>query len=123
MKSRLVTASAALGLAVAFATAASAAAVSGKAIYDDNCLACHQATGAGMPPTFPALKGSKVVTGPKPVVLATVLNGRGAMPSWKSQFNDAQVAAVTTYIRSSWGNKAPAVTVAEAAAARKGKLR
>ncbi len=35
----------------------------GKSVYESNCVSCHQADGQGMPPTFPALKGSSVVTG------------------------------------------------------------
>src|SRR5512134_696676 len=47
----------------------------GEKIYAGNCVACHQATGMGVPGTFPALSGSKIVTGPKDAQIATVLNG------------------------------------------------
>ncbi|HTQ01410.1 MAG TPA: cytochrome c oxidase subunit II, partial [Casimicrobiaceae bacterium] len=58
----------------------------GATIYAANCVACHQATGKGVPGAFPALEGSKVVNGPAEGQIAIVLNGKAgtAMPSWKS---------------------------------------
>ena len=47
----------------------------GDKVYAANCAACHQANGKGVAPAFPALDGSKVVTGPKDVQIRTVLNG------------------------------------------------
>jgi len=82
----------------------------GEKVYAGNCAACHQATGKGVPPAFPALDGSKVVTGPKAVQIKTVLNGverdgkPTAMVSWK-QLSDTDIAAVITYTRNSWGNQ------------------
>ena len=99
-----------------------AAAADGKAIYDGKCASCHQATGQGIPTTFPPLAGNKDVTGDPAKVIAAVakgvngaitVNGKaysGAMPAWRGQLTDADIAAVVTYIRSSWGNKASAVT-------------
>jgi mono/diheme cytochrome c family protein len=97
-----------------------AAATDGQQVFLANCAACHQATGLGRPPTFPALKGDKFVLGPKAPVVATVLNGRGGMPAWKGELSDDEVAGALTYVRASWGNKAPAVTPKEVAAARSG---
>ncbi len=82
----------------------------GEKVYAANCAACHQPTGKGAPPAFPALDGSKVVNGPKAVQIKTVLNGverdgkPTAMVSWK-QLSDTDIAAVITYTRNSWGNK------------------
>ena len=76
----------------------------GAKVYE-NCTACHQASGAGVPGTFPALAGSAVVQGPKAAQITLVLNGRNAMPSWK-QLSDVELAAVITYTRNSFGNKA-----------------
>jgi cytochrome c oxidase subunit 2 len=96
----------------------------GEKVYQANCVACHQATGKGAPPAFPALDGSGVVTGPKAGQIKTVLNGverdgkPTAMQSWKS-LSDTDVAAVITYTRNSWGNKTgEAIQPAEIAAAR-----
>jgi cytochrome c oxidase subunit 2 len=93
----------------------------GEKVYTANCVACHQATGKGLPPTFPPLDGSKVATGPKAAHIQTVLKGRPgtAMASW-AQLSDEQIAAVVTYERNSWGNKTgDAIQPAEIAAARK----
>lgn len=94
------------------------AAETGQSLYNDNCGACHQRTGLGIKGAFPALTGDKLVTGPLPVLVATVLNGRGGMPAFKSDLTDAQMALVLTYVRSSWGNKGSAVSVAQVTQAR-----
>lgn len=78
----------------------------GEKIYLGTCAACHQPTGEGMPPTFPALKGSPIVTGPVAGHINRVLNGKQgtAMMAFKDQFNDQDIADVITYERNSWGN-------------------
>jgi mono/diheme cytochrome c family protein len=108
-----------LAAAVLFALAPQAmAAETGQSLYNDNCAACHQRTGVGIKGAFPALTGDKLVAGPLPTLVATVLNGRGGMPAFKSDLTDAQMAMVLTYIRASWGNKASAVTTAQVSQAR-----
>ncbi len=88
----------------------------GRKVFEDNCAACHRLSGEGLPGTFPALNGDPFVVGDPAPVIATVLNGRkgklGQMPTWKDQLNDQQVAAVVSYIRHAWSNKATAVTPA-----------
>ena len=95
----------------------------GKEIYAENCVDCHRLNGRGLPGTYPAHDGNPFVVGPPKPVIATVLNGRkgllGEMPSWKDKLDDTQVAAVVTYIRHAWSNKAPDVTPALAAEIRK----
>jgi cytochrome c oxidase subunit 2 len=82
----------------------------GEKVYAANCVACHQASGKGVPGAFPALDGSKVVTGPKDAQIKTVLDGvvkdgqPTAMVAWKNTLSDADIAAVITYTRNSWGN-------------------
>jgi cytochrome c oxidase subunit 2 len=94
----------------------------GEKVYQANCVACHQANGKGVPPAFPALDGSKVVLGPRDAQLALLLNGKPgtAMASFK-QLTDVELAAVLTYTRTAWGNKADAGVVqpADVKAARK----
>jgi mono/diheme cytochrome c family protein len=51
-------------------------------------------------------------------VARLVLNGRGGMPAFRNSLSDDQLAAIITYVRSAWGNKAPPVTAATVAAAR-----
>lgn len=79
----------------------------GEKVYASNCVACHQANGKGVPGSFPALDGSKIVNGPKADNMNIVLNGKGGMPPWKGVLSDTEIAAVITYIRNSWSNKAP----------------
>ena len=92
----------------------------GEKVYAANCVACHQATGRGAPPAFPPLAGSKVVNGPEQGQIDVVLNGKPntAMQSFK-QLSDTDIAAVITYTRKSWGNKASEVQPAEVKARRK----
>lgn len=92
----------------------------GEKVYSANCVACHQATGKGIPGSFPALDGSVVVNGPRADQIHLLLAGKNAMPSWK-QLTDVEIAAVSTYIRNNWSNHAQEniVQPAEVAAARK----
>jgi len=93
----------------------------GEKVYTENCVACHQAQGQGTPAIkAPALAGSKVATGPKEAHIDTVLQGKPntAMQSFKALGN-ADLAAVITYERNSWGNKGGEVQPAEVAARRK----
>lgn len=78
----------------------------GEKVYAANCVACHQANGKGVPGAFPALDGDAIVNGPKLAQFNIVLNGKLAMPAWKSVLNDTDIAAVITYTRNSWSNKA-----------------
>jgi len=82
----------------------------GEKIFANNCVACHQANGKGMPPAFPPLSGSKVVQGPAEAQIKTVLNGRPgtAMQPW-ARLSDLELAAVITYTRNSWDNKTGSV--------------
>ncbi len=92
----------------------------GQAVYTANCAVCHQANGKGAG-TFPALDGAPAVTGPKAAQINIVLNGRAAMPSWKSVLSDTEIATVITYTRNTWSNKAQEniVQPSEVVAARK----
>jgi cytochrome c oxidase subunit 2 len=94
----------------------------GEKVYAANCVACHAAAGQGTPAMkAPALAGSKFVTGTEQGPIDTVLNGRPntAMQPFGKQLSDTEIAAVITYARNSWGNKASDVTPAEVKARRK----
>lgn len=93
----------------------------GEKVYTANCIACHQANGKGVPGSFPALDGSPIVTGPKAANIHMVMEGKGAMPAWKPVLSDTEIAAVITYTRNHWSNKASEniVQPAEVLAARK----
>lgn len=94
----------------------------GEKIYAANCAACHQASGKGLPPAFPALDGSKIASGDKHAHIGIVLNGKAGttMAAYAKQLSDTDIAAVVTYERNAWGNKAgDAVQPGEVKAARK----
>ncbi len=87
----------------------------GGAVYAKNCAVCHGAKGDGG--IGPALaENPHVNIENATVMLTTILQGRNQMPSWRGQLAAGDIAAVATYIRSSWGNRAPAVTVQEVTA-------
>lgn len=89
----------------------------GEKVYTGNCVACHQATGKGVPGAFPALAGSNVVAD-KAAQVNILLNGKGAMPKWTA-LNDVELAAVATYTKNSWGNAHGIIQPTEFTAARK----
>jgi cytochrome c oxidase subunit II len=98
----------------------------GEQVYAANCVACHQANGKGVPAAFAALDGSPNVLGDKKHQIDILLNGQKSgkfpteMPAWK-QLSDTEIAAVITYTRNTWSNKAAEniVQPAEVLAARK----
>jgi mono/diheme cytochrome c family protein len=102
----------------------------GAAIYADACSACHTPDGSGVAGMFPALRAGASTQGREPTsVIRVILRGAQtvgtaaaptgpAMPSFAWQMDDAQVAAVATYVRNAWGNAAPAVTAAQVRAER-----
>jgi len=80
----------------------------GEKVYSKTCVACHQANGQGLPPTFPALAGGKIATGPIAGHVDIVTNGSKKNPvmvAWKNQLSDLEIAGVITYERNSFGNK------------------
>jgi cytochrome c oxidase subunit 2 len=77
--------------------------VRGEKVYNGTCAACHQANGKGAGPILP-LDGSAIVNdGDKTKQIHVVLNGRNAMPSWKSM-SDTDLAAVITFTKNHWSN-------------------
>lgn len=78
----------------------------GQTAYNQYCGACHQPTGAGLPPTFPALKGGAISTGPVANHIAVTLTGvKGtAMQAFGEQLDNDTLAAIITYERNAWGN-------------------
>ena len=115
------------GATAAAGAAAAPAAVNGQVVFESRCAACHQANGQGLPGAFPPLAGSEYVLGEEERVVRIVLHGlqgavtvkgqtfNGAMPAWADVMSDAEIAAVLTYVRSSWGNSAEAIAVEKVA--------
>lgn len=111
------------------ATAAKPAMLSGSAIFAGKCATCHQPNGQGTS-TYPPLDGNPHVVASDPnEMIATIVNGRSGpltvngktynatMPTWKGQLANPEIAAVATYVRSAWSNKASGVTEQMVAAA------
>ncbi|MGN6057597.1 MAG: c-type cytochrome [Sphingomicrobium sp.] len=106
----------------------------GSAVFFDGCTACHLAGGKGQPGMFPPLQGSSVAqqrdpTGVIRLILAGTRTGPTrsrpsfqSMPSFAWKLSDQEVADVATYVRNSWGNRAPPVDAHQVAAVRS-KLR
>ncbi len=103
----------------------------GKQVFGNTCVACHQATGQGLPGQFPPLVASEWVISPNPErAIRIVLNGltgpiavKGAefnntMVPWRDALTDEDIAAVVTYVRQEWGNKASKVTADQVKKAR-----
>ncbi len=102
------------------AAGAAGAAADGKQVFTANCVACHQATGKGLPGVFPPLAGSEWVTGDERTLANILLHGvsgemtvmgatyKGAMPAFQ-QLSDAELAAVASHVRAEWSNKAGAI--------------
>jgi nitrite reductase (NO-forming) len=115
-------------LALPVTAKATSTAPDGKAVYAKTCATCHQANGQGLANAIPPLAKNSFETGDPKKVIATVLHGLngkvtvngktydGTMPAWKGQLSNAEIAAVITYVRTSWGNKASKVSEKDVAA-------
>ena len=76
----------------------------GEKVYANTCAACHQANGKGAGPILP-LDGSPVVNDADKIKqIQVVLNGRNAMPAWKTSLSDTDIAAVVTFTKNHWSN-------------------
>ena len=102
---------------------AAAAKSPGQVVYEQNCLTCHQSNGSGVPSLNPPLRETDWILGDKTRLINVVLKGLqgqeiegdmydNAMPA-HDFLTDTQIADVLTYIRSSFGNKASAITADE----------
>ena len=78
----------------------------GEKAYVTACAACHQPTGEGLPPMFPALKGSAIAKGPAEGHIDIVYNGKPgtSMAAFGKQLSPVDLAAIITYERNAWGN-------------------
>jgi mono/diheme cytochrome c family protein len=103
----------------------------GAEVYSDACSSCHLENGVGQSRIFPPLGKDAMLqqsdaTGVEHLILAGTQIGVSdsrpsalSMPSFAWKLTDQEIADVSTYIRNSWGNQAPAVTPSEVAALRK----
>lgn len=99
----------------------------GARLYDEHCAACHQASGEGIARAYPALaRNPGVIMDSTINAIRVVLNGGFppstagnpqpfGMPPFAHVLSDEDIAAVLTHVRTSWGNRAPAVSPADVA--------
>ena len=97
----------------------------GGRVYTQNCASCHMADGNGVMGLFPPLDGNPLVVGDPAHTIAIVkygMSGRiavdghgynGTMPRWGQLISDQDIAAVVSYIRISWHNRAGPVSTAD----------
>jgi mono/diheme cytochrome c family protein len=98
--------------------------VRGEKLYADHCRSCHGDQGQGAPGIYPALAGSRMVTMTDPTNLLRVITQGGFAPATSDNprpygmppfdLPDADLAALTTWLRASWGHDADPVTAAQA---------
>jgi mono/diheme cytochrome c family protein len=112
------------------AAAGAAGATANGAELFTRCAACHQASGMGVPGAYPPLAGSEWLVNNPEVPIRIVLHGlqgpitvkgtsfNSAMTPFADQLNDAEIAAIITYERSSWGNSASKITAEQVASVR-----
>lgn len=94
----------------------------GKAIFEANCVTCHQANGLGIRDAVPPLMGSRYVTETAAAPVQILLHGisgpisvqgqryDGRMPRFGDVLSDSEIGAVVSFIRAEWGNTANPVT-------------
>jgi mono/diheme cytochrome c family protein len=105
--------------------------VVGQRLFNGKCAACHQPDGKGRPAQFPPLAGSEWLLGPPEIPVRILLYGlqgevtvggqqfNGNMPNFGGQLKDEQIAAVLSYVRQEWGNRADPVSMELVAKLRK----
>ncbi|MDE2464647.1 MAG: c-type cytochrome [Alphaproteobacteria bacterium] len=105
--------------APAVSTADAAPSLEGGKLFEQNCSACHQKTGKGVPASFPPLAGNSDLFLDRLYPVHVVLHGltgkiavggktfNGTMPSF-AHLDDARLAAILNYVRGAWGNTANA---------------
>lgn len=103
----------------------------GKMVYQNNCAACHQNDGKGIPGAFPPLKGSDYLLTNKTRAIRTIIDGLSGPIEVNGQkydsvmpalgLSDEDVANVTTFIMNSFGNKGPMATTEEVKKIRESK--
>lgn len=117
------------GAATASAAGGAAAAPNGAELFT-RCAACHQASGLGVPGAYPPLAGSEWLNNNPEVPIRIVLHGlqgditvkgtkfNNAMTPFGDQLSDAEIAAIITYERSSFGNSSSKITAEQVASVR-----
>jgi mono/diheme cytochrome c family protein len=86
----------------------------GAQLFAEYCAACHQGDGQGIEGAYPPLAGNPFVAteDPQPVI-QVVLTGRGGMPRFQEILSNEEIAAILSYVRTSWNNNATPVNVTQ----------
>jgi mono/diheme cytochrome c family protein len=94
----------------------------GGKIYEQQCASCHGGKGQGVPSMYPALAGNRDVILASPNNVVQIIRKGGfapatqgnpqpfGMPPFKQILSGEDIAAVSTYVRQSWGNSASPVS-------------
>ena len=90
----------------------------GQQLYQDNCALCHKDSGAGDPPTFPALSGNDQLGNPVRIV-SSIHQGTGNMPP-VPDLTAEEISSLANYVRNAWANDFGSVTTEEVAAVLEG---
>ena len=94
----------------------------GKTVYESNCMSCHMVDGAGLEGAFPPLANTGRLTDKSRLVKIVVNGLSGPIEVKGTQYDmemnavplsDQEIMDVLNYVRNSWGNKAPIVTLPE----------
>lgn len=95
----------------------------GKKVFTEHCLSCHMADGAGVENMNPSLVGSSYVKGDAAKIIQVVLKGLAHQPvdgetyqnvmASHAFLSDKEISDVLSFVRSSWGNKASAISEKE----------
>lgn len=99
----------------------------GAELYVDNCAACHRTDGEGYARVFPRVAGNATVLAQDPASLVRLILAGSSLPStaerpsplgmpgFSARLSDEEVAQLASFVRSGWGNQAPAVKAAQVA--------
>lgn len=105
----------------------------GAEVYarESHCATCHQPSGQGLPNFYPPIDGTLWATGNEERLIRLVLDGMHGtievkgkrysspplppMTGFRQLLNDAEIAAVLTYVRNSWSNRAKPIDAAQVA--------
>ena len=114
-----------LGLAFVFAPVAVAQQVNdtvlfqqGQQLYQDHCALCHEDSGAGDPPAFPALSGNAQL-GDLGLIVRAIHQGTGNMPPFPN-LTAEDISSLANYVRNAWANDFGAVSTEDVAAVLEG---
>jgi mono/diheme cytochrome c family protein len=122
MKARVRLAAVLLGFVLAAGMACDAVPAAGESLHRQHCASCHGQQGTGVAGAFPPLAGAERVAGDEDTAIRILLDGlqgriqvddrtySNVMPAFGRRLGDDEIAALLSYIRSSWGNRAEGIS-------------